>query len=43
MRTEFSTDTTACIVHEVPKDLVHSPVEVLREHLPTTAQELKSA
>ena len=43
LRTEFSADTTACIVHEVPKDLVHSPVEVLCEHLPTTAQELKSA
>ena len=43
MHTELSADTTACIVHEVPKDLVHSSVEVLREHLPTTAQELKSA
>jgi hypothetical protein len=30
-------------VHEIPKDLVHSPVEFLREHLPTMAQELKSA
>ncbi len=43
MRSELSTDTMACIVHEVPKDLVHSPIEVLREHLPATAQELKSA
>ena len=43
VRAELSRDTTACIVHEVPKDLVHSPVEVLREHLPTTVQELKSA
>ena len=43
MRAELSADTKACVVHEVPKDLVHSPPEVLREHLPTTAQELKSA
>jgi protein required for attachment to host cells len=43
LRDQLSTGTTACIVHEVPKDLVHSPVEVLREHLPTTVQELKSA
>jgi protein required for attachment to host cells len=43
MRSEFSRDTAACVVHEVPKDLVHSPVEVLCEHLPATAQELKSA
>jgi len=43
LRDELSASTSACVVHEVPKDLVHSPVEVLREHLPTTAQELKSA
>ena len=43
MRTEFTPDTAACVVHEVPKDLVHSPVEVLCEHLPTMAQELKPA
>lgn len=43
MRAELSADTKACVVHEVPKDLVHSPPEVLREHLPTTAQELKPA
>jgi protein required for attachment to host cells len=42
IREEFSADTKACVVHEIPKDLVHSSVEVLREHLPTTAQELKS-
>ena len=43
MRAELSPPTKACVVHEVHKDLVHSPVEVLREHLPTMAQELKSA
>jgi protein required for attachment to host cells len=43
MRAELSADTKACIVHEVPKDLVHSPPEVLRDYLPTSAQELKSA
>ena len=43
VRAELSAGTSACVVHEVPKDLVHSPVEVLREHLPTTVQELKSA
>ncbi len=43
MRAEFSADTTACIVHEVPKDLVHSPPEVLRDYLPSSAHELKSA
>jgi protein required for attachment to host cells len=43
LRDQLSAATAACIVHEVPKDLVHSPVEVLREHLPTTVQELKSA
>jgi protein required for attachment to host cells len=43
LRDQLSAATAARIVHEVPKDLVHSPVEVLREHLPTTAQELKSA
>ena len=43
VRAELSAETQARVVHEVPKDLVHSPVEVLCEHLPTTAQELKSA
>ena len=43
LRDELSAGTSACVIHEVPKDLVHSPVEVLREHLPTSTQELKSA
>ena len=43
MRAELSDATKACVVYEVPKDLVHSHVEVLREYLPDSAQELKSA
>ena len=43
MRAELSAGTQACVVHEVPKDLVHSPPEVLRDYLPSSAQELKSA
>jgi len=43
MRAEISADTQACVVHEVPKDLVHSPPEVLRDYLPSSAQELTSA
>lgn len=34
MRHELSRLTTARVVHEIPKDLVHSPVAVLRRHLP---------
>jgi protein required for attachment to host cells len=34
MRRELSRPTTARVVHEIPKDLVHSPIEVLRRHLP---------
>jgi protein required for attachment to host cells len=43
MRAEFSDATKASVVYEVPKDLVHSHVEVLRDYLPASAQELKSA
>ena len=43
VRAELSAETQARVVHEVPKDLVHSPLEVLREHLPKSAQELHSA
>jgi protein required for attachment to host cells len=43
LRSELSAGTKACIVYEVPKDLVHSHVEVLRDYLPDCAQELKSA
>ena len=43
LRTQFSDATKASIVYEVPKDLVHSHVEVLRDYLPNSAQELKSA
>jgi protein required for attachment to host cells len=40
MREELSKPTRARVVHEVHKDLVHSPVEALRQHLPTSAAEL---
>ncbi|HET7202582.1 MAG TPA: host attachment protein [Steroidobacteraceae bacterium] len=34
VRRELSKPTTARVVHEVAKDLVHSPVADLRRHLP---------
>ena len=34
MREELSKPTKARVVHEVPKDLVHSPVDAVRKHLP---------
>jgi protein required for attachment to host cells len=43
LRGELSEATQGCIVYEVPKDLVHSNPEVLRDYLPDRAQELKSA
>lgn len=43
LRTELTDATKACIVYEVPKDLVHSHVDVLRDYLPDRAQELRSA
>lgn len=43
LRGELSDATQACVVYEVPKDLVHSHVEVLRDYLPDRAQELRSA
>jgi protein required for attachment to host cells len=43
LRGELSEATKGCIVYEVPKDLVHSHLEVLRDYLPDRAQELKSA
>ena len=43
LRAELTDATKGCIVYEVPKDLVHSHVEVLRDYLPDRAQELKSA
>jgi len=43
MRAEMSGPTRACVVHEIGKDLVHSPVEALRKHLPESAAELRPA
>jgi len=40
MREEMSRPTRARVVHEVHKDLVHSPVDALRRHLPASAAEL---
>jgi protein required for attachment to host cells len=43
LRSEISPATRACIVHEVHKDLVHSPPEALLQHLPRSLAEMKSA
>jgi protein required for attachment to host cells len=40
MREELSKPTRARVVHEVHKDLVHSPLAALRKHLPASAAEL---
>lgn len=40
VREELSRPTRARVVHEIRKDLVHSPVEALRRHLPASAAEL---
>jgi protein required for attachment to host cells len=43
MRSEMSRPTRDRVVHEIRKDLVHSPVESLRRHLPASAAELRPA
>jgi protein required for attachment to host cells len=43
MRKEMSRPTRERVVHEIRKDLVHSPVGSLREHLPESAAELRPA
>ena len=43
MRKEMSRPTRERVVHEIRKDLVHSPVESLRRHLPASAAELRPA
>jgi protein required for attachment to host cells len=43
MRGEMSRPTRERVVHEIRKDLVHSPVESLRRHLPQSAAELRPA
>jgi protein required for attachment to host cells len=43
MRREMSRPTRERVVHEIRKDLVHSPVESLQRHLPVSAAELRPA
>ena len=43
MRGELSRPTRQRVVHEIHKDLVHSPVEQLRRHLPESAAEARPA
>jgi protein required for attachment to host cells len=43
MRAELSGPTRKRVVHEVHKDLVHSPVEALWQHIPPSAAELRPA
>jgi protein required for attachment to host cells len=43
MRAELSRSTRERVVHEIHKDLVHSPVESLQSHLPVSAAELRPA
>jgi len=43
IREQMSRPTRACVVHEIRKDLVHSPVDSLRRHLPRSAEELRPA
>jgi protein required for attachment to host cells len=41
MRRELSGPTRQRVVHEIRKDLVHSPMAALRKHLPDSAAELR--
>jgi protein required for attachment to host cells len=43
IRSELSRPARERLVHEVPKDLVHGPLESLRRHLPVSAAELRPA
>lgn len=43
VRAELSKPTRARVVHEIRKDLVHSPLETLQQHLPASAAELRPA
>jgi protein required for attachment to host cells len=43
IRHELSEQARQRVVHEIRKDLVHSPVEVLRSHLPESSAELHPA
>jgi len=43
LRKELSEQVRRRVVHTIGKDLVHGPVESLREHLPESAAELRPA
>ena len=43
MRSELSRPTRQRVVHEIRKDLVHSPVESLQRHMPESAAEARPA
>ena len=43
LRPEFSRLTRARVAHEIPKDLVHGPVQVLRDHLAACAGSIAAA
>jgi protein required for attachment to host cells len=43
MRGELSRPTRQRVVHEIHKDLVHSPVESLQRHMPESAAEARPA
>jgi len=43
LRAAMSRPTRARVVHEIHKDLVHGPIEVLREHLAQCAEEIAAA
>jgi protein required for attachment to host cells len=43
MRGELSRPTRQRVVHEIHKDLVHSPVESLQGHMPESAAEARPA
>jgi protein required for attachment to host cells len=43
LRAAMSRPTRARVVHEIHKDLVHGPIEVLREHLVQCAEEIAAA
>jgi protein required for attachment to host cells len=41
VRQQLSRPTRARVVHEIRRDLVHSPLDALRRHLPASAAELR--
>jgi protein required for attachment to host cells len=43
IRKELPRLTRACVAHEIPKDLVHGPMEVLQSHLVAAKAEIPAA